>query len=278
MSGDLLFSRRCAVVVDDLLVDGLRVQFSVEKTLTKHPNTADVKITNLSESTRRQMRKKHAKVVLSAGYDDTIARIFSGQARTTDHARQGPEWETHIQCGDGEVQFRFSRVSESYGPGAALGDIITSLGRSMGVDLGNVREQVEAGGFRGNVDQFAQGYVAHGRASTELDRILRTAGFEWSIQDGALQLLKPGQTSKRQAVLLSPETGLVGSPEHGAPDKKGKPSVMKCKSLLQPSIVPGGRVELRSQNVQGQYRVEKVKHTGDTAGGDWYSEVEARPV
>lgn len=279
MSGELLFSRRCVVAVDSVLVDGLHVVFKVTKTLTKHPNTCDIKISNLSQSTRNQLKKKHAKVILSAGYKDTIAQIFSGSSRTIDHERDKAEWVTHIQCGDGEVQYAYKRVSESFPPGARVGDIIKKLAGSMGVDPGNVLAQVAAGGFRGSIDQFAQGYVAHGKASTELTKILRTAGFDWSLQDGALQVLRQNATSKRQAVLLSPDTGLVGSPSHGAPNKKGKPSVMTAKSLLQPQFRPGGQVQIKSQSIPGGfYRLEKVEHSGDTAGGDWYSNLEGRPI
>ena len=274
----VLFARRCQVAVDDVLVDGLRVQFDVSKSLTKHPNTCDIKISNLSESTRRQMKSRRALVRLMAGYEDTIAQIFSGAARTTDHARESAEWVTHIQCGDGETQFVFSRVSESFAPGASVADIIARIASRLGVSAGNVPAQLAARGFRGNLEQFAQGYVAHGKASTELDKIMRSAGFEWSIQDGALQILKPDQATKKQAVLLTPDTGLVGSPEHGAPNKKGKPSVMKAKSLLQPSIHPGGEVSIQSRSVDGHFRVSKVKHTGDTAGGHWYTELEAHPL
>lgn len=278
MSGEVMFSRRCRVLVDTLQVDGLRVQFEVTKTLTKHPNTCDIKISNLSEHTRKQMKKRRAKVILLAGYEDTVAQIFSGTARTTDHVREGAEWVTHIQCGDGEVAFKHARVSQSFSSGATVSGVVTGIANSLGLGAGNVQEQLSAGGFRGNIEQFAQGYVAHGNSSTELSKVLDTAGFEWSIQDGALQILKPGKTSKRQAILLSPDSGLVGSPELGAPNKKGKPSVMKAKSLLQPGLIPGGEVAIKARSVDGHFRLEKVKHTGDTAGGNWYSEIEGHPL
>jgi len=266
-------------VVNDLLVDGLRVQFKVEKTLTKNPNTAHITISNLSEDTRRKMRKRHAEVVLSAGYTDTVAQIFSGTARTTDHVRKEASWETVIQCGDGEVQFRAARVSQSFGPGTKVADVIAAIARSTGLKLGNALEQAQSGGFRGSLEQFAQGFVAHGKAATQLDKILRSAGFDWSIQDGALQFLRATETAKNQAVLLTEGTGLIGSPEHGTPDKKGKPSVLKAKALLQPTLKPGGRVEIRSRAIAGaQFRIEKVTHTGDTGGGDWYSEIECQPL
>lgn len=275
----LLFQKRCSVAVDSLLVTGLRVQLTVEKTLTKHPNTCEVKISNLSESTRRQMAKAGAKVVLSAGYDNTIERIFSGVARTTDHTHERAEWLTVVQCGDGETEFCFARVSESFQPGAKVSDIIESIATYLGVGKGNVSQQLaDSSTLRGAIEQYAQGYVAHGNASTELDKVLKTAGFDWSIQDGELQVLKPGQPSKEAVVLLSPSTGLLGSPEHGAPNKHGKPSLLKCKSLLQPRFTCGGTVAIQSQSVSGQFRIDKLKHTGDTGGDGWYSELECSPL
>lgn len=275
----LLYSKRCAVVVDGLLVDGLRAQFKVEKTLTKNPNTAHITISNLSEETRRKMRNRHASVILSAGYADTVAQIFSGTARTVDHVRKESTWETVIQCGDGEVQFRVSRVSQSFGPGTKVADVIAAIAHSTGLKVGNAVDQAELGGFRGGLEQFAQGYVAHGKSSAQLDKILRSAGFDWSIQDGALQFLRPSEAAKNQAVLLSEDTGLIGSPEHGTPDKKGKPSVLKAKSLLQPTLRPGVRVEIHSRAIHGsQFRVEKVTHSGDTGATEWYSEIECLPL
>jgi hypothetical protein len=274
----LLYQRRCVVAVDTLLVDGLRVQFKVVKSLKKEPNSCELTISNLSKATRSTMRKTRAAIILSAGYADTVAQIFSGHARTTDHKRNGPTWETLIQAADGEVQFQANRVSESFGPGTKVADVIAKLAGASGLNPGNVLEAARAGGFRGNLDQFAQGYVAHGKAATELERIFKSAGLEWSVQDGALQVLKPGATSTTKAILLSPTTGLIGSPEHAAPDKKGKPSPLKCKALIQPQFKPGVRVAVQARDVQGEYRIVKVTHTGDTHGPAWYSELEVRPA
>jgi hypothetical protein len=44
-------------------------------------------------------------------------------------------------------------------------------------------------------------------------------------------------------------------------------------SLLNPRIVPNGRVRLQSEreNVDATYRVLNVKHTGYTRGNDFYT-------
>jgi hypothetical protein len=91
-------------------------------------------------------------------------------------------------------------------------------------------------------------------------------------------LLPDGGFTAEEAVLLTPATGLIGSPEHGTPDKKHAASVLKARSLLQPAIKPCKRVVIRSQSISGTFCVQKVTHHGDTAGGDWYSDLEALPT
>lgn len=273
-----LFKRTCSVIVDGLKVEGLRVQFVVKKTLTKNPNTLDLKIKNLSERTRGAMAKAKASIVLTAGYPGNAAVIFQGDSRTIDHVRDGDsaDWITHIQCGDGERAYQFARFTESFAPGTSIADVIRGAARALGVNTGNLEQALASGGFRGNLTQFAHGYTAHGKASAELDKLLKTAGLSWSIQNGALQLLKGDAPASGQAVLLSPSTGLIGSPDHGAPDKKGKPSKMLIKSLLQPQIVCGGRVEVQSAAVKGQFRVEVLEHSGDNMQGEWITKIEAQ--
>src|ERR1044071_7509029 len=97
-SGDFLFDRRVSLLVAFPLatdyrsisgqvveVQDLRVQFKIEKSLEKDPNTAEISITNLAESTRSQMQTQSAKIILRAGYLNTLGQIFVGDALTIDH-------------------------------------------------------------------------------------------------------------------------------------------------------------------------------------------------
>jgi hypothetical protein len=286
----LLFHRTCVVEVTPpdggtgIRVEGLRVEFKAVKSLKKEPNTLDLKIFNLAESTRAAMKKKGSRVILTAGYESNAAVIFSGDARTIDHVRTVSDWETHIQCGDGERAYQFSRMSQSFGAGTSVGDVVRACARQLGLGMGNVEAALAKGGFRGNLSQFVHGYAAHGRASAELDRILRTLGLGWSVQDGALQVLKDSDTANGTAVLLTaggngkPGTGLIGSPDHGTPDAKGKPSVLKVKCLLNPQIKCGGVVQLDAIGAKGAYKVDKLDHEGDTEGGKWYTSLECFPL
>lgn len=269
---DELFHRDAFVQVEGLRVQGLRLQFKVQKSLEEHPNTLDLVITNLSEATRSRMKKKHARVLLLAGYRGAVAQVFSGDARTVDHVRKGAEWETHIKCGDGERAWVYSRVSESFAPGTTLDRVVTTVSRAFGaeVDWSQAPESLATLQKK----QCVSGFSASGRASKELSRVVKGAGLEWSIQDGKLQLLPKGGVLSGRALVLSSESGLVESPEHGAPKKEGGPSVLKAKSLLQPGLRPGSRVDLKTKSFKGPYRVEKVTHNGDTHGQNWHTEME----
>lgn len=268
-----LFNRAVSLTAGSLQVTGLRVQFKANKKLSKEPNELEATVYNLSENSRAMLREVGRRAVLEAGYGTETSVLFVGDTRLVTHTREGANWLTRLQCGDGEQVYRHARTLESFAPGTPKSVIARSLFSSLGIDA---REAINA--VSGLVEQFTQGYVAAGRVSTELDRLLKGSGLGWSIQDGKLQVLTERGVTSDAIVLISPDTGLVGSPVHGSPAARGKPQVLRIKSLLQPSIRPGSRVQLEAAEMQGLFKVLEVTHTGDTHGGDWYSELEAIPL
>lgn len=273
-----LYGKKITVQVDGLLVSNLRVQFKVIKTVRMEPTTVDLAIFNLAPTTRAGMQKKYAKVVINAGYQGHIEQVFSGKTRTTDHEKMGSDVITRIQGGDGEQQFQFGRVNTSLAPGANYTAAVEACVKALGIGVGNLYSALQPP-FRGGLTQLTGGYSAHGSASRELDRLLTTLGFEWNIQDGQLQILVENEPNNDQIYLLTPQTGLLGSPQHGSPDRMGFQSLtLIAKSLLLPAIRPGRRVQVKTQSINGVYRVQKVTYSGDTAGDEWWNEMEMMPV
>lgn len=256
-------------------ITDLRVQFKVEKNLRKEPNTAEVKITNLSPRSRVNFQQLGVAFVLQAGYETTLSTVFVGDVRIANSAQEGPDWITTLQAGDGERAYAHPRVNDSFRAGTDKIAVVKKIAGAFGLDVGNLDKQISKylGGQR-----HETGYVARGRASSELDRALRAAGLDYSIQDGKLQVLKPGEATTELAVEVTPESGLIGSPQMCSPTKKGKKATIKFRSLLQPSVKPGGRVVVGSAAYRGTVLVEQVTHAGDTRGQDWYSDVEGTPV
>lgn len=279
---DLLFKRRVRLsiarpiagtfvdAVALLDIEDMRIQFKVERSLEKDPNTAQIVVTNLGPQTRAELQAKALRVLLSAGYETTMAQIFAGDVRTVDHTHDGPEWNTKIEAGDGERALAHARVNSSHAPGVKLPKVVKTATSAMGLDISDVEDTID-----GMDGEYVNGYSARGRASEELERILRRAGYEWSVQDGKLQLFRSGGVTSESVLDIGPDSGLVGSPEHGSPAHKGGPPTIKVRSLLEPEIRPGRRFQLTANSFSGLYRALRVTHTGDTAGGDWYTEIEA---
>lgn len=270
--GVRLFGREAVLRVESLELSGLRISFNVKKSEKKEPNTAEVKVYNLEASTRKALgNRKTARVQLLAGYAGSIAQIFAGDLRVAESMREGANWLTRFESGDGESSSRASRVNKSFAK-LTFRQMLNELASAIGVGAGNAPKLAEQGRFQGALQSLAKGSTINGRASEILDVIARSSGYEWSIQDGQLQFVQVGRTLQTEAVSLSPDTGLLGSPELG---EKG---FITARSLLQPSIIPGRKVQVKSRQVDGFFKVTKLEHSGDTRGDDWSTTFEGVPI
>jgi len=277
-----LFKREARVSVGALEVEGLRVQFKVSKSLQREPNKLELSIWNLSQDTRGKLteavEKRSAPVVIEAGYAGTATApattevVFKGDARIISHVRQGPDWVTRLQSGDGAVAYKSARMVGSFAPGTKRATVIEEAAKSLGLPLGNLKERIKAHDFKGALTEFVGGFATASKASEQLTELLAPLGLGWSIQDGQIQVLGEKDATSAQAVVLAPDSGLVGSPE------LGEQGVLKVKSLLQPGLRPGRRVELDAETAKGLYRIERVTHVGDTHGTEWFSEAEVKPL
>lgn len=287
-----LFGRRVALQVAKLELTGLDMTFEVQKSLApKHPNTAEVQVWNLNADHRKQLQELEAVYVdLKAGYEGASALsasatsalegigvdgggmslIFRGDLGHVTSRRDDVDWITTITSATGE-RARKKRVSKSFAPGASVASVLQAAADAMGVKLGNAVTQTVLARVQGTTAaQLFNGYALAGVASVELDRLLRACGLEWSIQDDELQVLDAGSPLQELGVLISPETGLVGSPE---PGNRG---LLRCTCLMLPDLFPGRRVQLQSRHVSGVYRAETTTHRGGTAERDWYVDLELR--
>jgi hypothetical protein len=175
--------------------------------------------------------------------------------------------------GDGGRAYKHARVAESFKAGTSSGDILRRLVAKCGWDAGNA-----ASYYSSFTSQAVNGYSVEGPVYQALTDLLAAEHLTWSVQGGALQILPARGYMASQAILLTPDTGLLGSPEWGSPEHKGKQRRLKLKSLLQAQLVPGGRVKVESQTATGVFAIQEVEHQGDTEGDEWCSEIEGMPV
>lgn len=253
----------------------LRVQCSIEKHIGSDPNTCDVTITNLSAGMRAEIVKKPIVIRIDAGYVQDVGAIhlFTGDLRYGYSKRNGADWETHLQLGDGSRAYAGARISKSYRKGTpaiiALRDAAASLGLALPPGIAASPDLQKA---------FASGRCLHGDVATEMTKLLAPFGYGWSIQNGKLQILSDSTTRADEAFLISQATGLTGSPEIGAPPKDGGPATITIQNLLYPQLTPGCRLSVQSASISGTFRAERVTHTLDSHGATWTTSVEAKPA
>lgn len=283
--GIQLFGRAIAVDVGGIsiasaatktgIAETLRVKFKVVRSLPREPNTAQLEIYNLTKDNRAALQESGIPLLLQAGYTENLSQIFGGAVEHTTNLLNGRDWVSAIQGSDGGVAFRTARINTSLEGPAQVGDVLQAASDALGIDPGNIAEKVRDGSIRGALTEFVNGVVLSGKAEQQLDKVVKSMGYSWSIQDGKFQLLGPEETLGDQAFLLTTATGLVGIPE------AGEDGLVKARSLLQPEILPGKLVELQAESldaVNGAYRVEKATFIGDTWGNDWYVDIEGKPI
>ena len=292
MSDVRLFNRRSVISVDTVQVEGgtderggplgLDVEFEVEKDLGGKPNTASLKIWNLNEDHRKALtakvssKTKRARVRIEAGYKDNVSRIFEGDVRHLWHERTGPDVVTNCETGDGEHYVSTARIFRSWAPGTPVEVVVRDVALSLGAGNGNLTEAVAGAVLKGWGPTYTQGTSVGGKTVDVLNRLTRSVGLEWSIQDGTLQFLGTGASLQGTAILVSEDTGLVGVP---SVDHTGKNAgQVLFKTLMIPDLFPGRKIRLESAEMQGFFRVVKAKYSGAIRGEEWYISVEARSL
>jgi hypothetical protein len=264
-------------------VSGLDIDFFVEKALkVDEPNTLRLRIFNLAESTRQSLSGADALTVkLEAGYTNATSQLYFAQSRAAWTTADGPDYATNIESIDTVARPQGVRRLKKPKPGQKTGTIYVSKGPrvpvdqafraiadALGIGVGNLTTALA--GRPNQALQSVSGSALLGPGAQRMTDLCRSAGLEWSIQDGQLQLLNIGAVlATTKAIRIASDSGMVGSP---SVDSQGAVSV---KSLLIPGLAPGVLIDLDTLFCKGGYRIEKCRYIGSTYGEAWWCEIDA---
>jgi hypothetical protein len=274
-----------------LLIEFLRIAFEVEKTSDGNPNTASIQVYNLNETNHGRIKNEFDDVILNVGYGDSLAVIFRGNIKRVFKYKQGNDWITELECGDGDQDFKNAIINETIEAGV---DDSVIVDRAVGTMSKTTKGPVK--GLSPN--KRLRGKVMSGNTRDVLSKLAKDADASWSIQDGQLTFIPINGVLDDEAIVVNSQTGMLSAPEVG---DEG----IKVKSLLNPLYKIYGRVKLDNNNMKGKkqtigqvkntntevtktkkddnpvrqdpdgiYKIYKMKHKGDTHGSDWYSELE----
>jgi len=250
-----------------------RISFEIYKGYAiQDLNKSKISLYNLAEDSKQVLALKQGSVTLNAGYQGNTPIIFTGNygMEVADFSsppvvsteRKGADIITTIELADGDIGANGTNLHFSLGPGATLDQIFKILTGALGVPIESVPKTL--GPF-----QFLKGFAFAGTTKKLLTEICKKAGMTASIQNGKLNVFKPEIGVNDPAILLNESTGLIGVPN--------KTSIgFRAKSFLNALLCPGRQVQVESEYLTKPaiFVIQRVKHTGDTFEGDWYSEIE----
>jgi len=264
----------------------LRVQFEITKTITSAPNTAEIRVFNLSQETENKIEGEFDEVILNAGYKDHSLLIFAGNIRYTKRFKDGNDWITQIIAADGDQDTRDAIVNTTFAKGASNDQVVDHLLSKM--------PNTSKGHIVVRPHNRIRGVTLTGMVRKYWDQIARDNDAHWSIQDGVLVCVPVASTLPDEAIVIRADTGMTDPPEI---DDKG----IKVTCFLNPQIRVNGKLQLDNNDLKaklgqkrdqkpgakhkkptqknltrldpdGVYKVYKLVHKGDTRDTEWKTE------
>jgi hypothetical protein len=253
----------------------LTVKFQVNKSTRREPNTASVKIANLRADRRRELEQADdPELELRAGYVDLEDIIFAGDALDIWSSRDGVDVWTNIEAKDGGRSYRTADFEASYDFNVSVSTVFRDLANAMGVGFGNAAAIIADAELDTSGLIWPEGIVLTGPAWRSMDRLCRSCSLRWSVQNGVLQMRTAGQPAETRAISLRAGTTLIGSPTRGKRDERSRKIAYGVRSLIIPGLYPGRVISIESREINGGFLCKRVKFIGDSAGNDWFADLE----
>jgi hypothetical protein len=251
------------------LVSGLRIAFDVKRDAASEPSQGSVKLYNLSTSSRRWLQSDGLVVTVQAGYGGSLRTLFIADVADCYHEKQGTDWVTTLEGGDGEDAYRLSKMNYSGAPGVTRKEVFLRMADSMGLPLAFASDV--------RATAYQNGVTLVGYTRQFLDELTDELGLRWSVQNGSLQVMDRGGATTEAAFLIDADSGLVGrvALRRGDDGLAGLKFSVRMNGLL----APGRQVVVSDGDIAGTYVCEKVSHKGDSGyAPDYKTEVEAAEV
>lgn len=298
---DQQYIRKCQLIVyqrgslDGLDLSNLRIKFSVKQSDVQTPNTADIRVYNLSADTALSLLLNlspdfnagnpiRGKALLQAGYESNYGVIFQGNIKQIILGRESAT-DTFVDfvCGDGDRAYNFAVVNTTLRKGSGPADQINAAAAATtpkGVTLGHVGDLPQT--------KLPRGKVMYGNARQYLRDVAQSTGKNWSIQNEQITFIPVKGYLPGERVILTSKTGLIGTPQQTTEG-------VNVKCLLNPRLRIGGLIDIDNASVadfkinfavkgspanlpipqspDGVYYNLVIDHAGDTRGVDWYSTI-----
>ena len=270
--------------------DPLRISFEIHKTITREPNTAYIKIYNLSPDTEREIIQEGTQVILSAGYSEP-GIIFKGQVFQPLRSKEGStDYILTLEAMDGDAYLNLGFLSGTILSNKSRREIATQILRDSNIKLDSIQldELPETNFVDGSSPKNERAKVFFGDPGKYLSNLSKMGNTSFYIDNNEARFFNPlKKIGPEEAHLITTETGMIGMPHQ-------IPYGVKVKCLLNPQIRLGDFIKIDNKSVilqevsqwdtnykahllnsDGVYRVIGIDYTGDYMGNNWFCEISA---
>ena len=256
-------------------INGLKIAFEIEKTDKPETNTAKVQIYNLSKETHEKICVAGNHCTLKAGYtDETITAILFGDVVKGTRKKSGPDYCTEIEVKDGRVAVMAGQVSVAYEKDTDALTIVQDLIDAIGLPSKGT-ELIPSGA------KYPGAFSDIGQAADILRDVLNKYELWYTVQNEMIYILKEGEASESTGLRLTPETGLLTSPQpvsdktQETDTEKEATNKWEFRAMLFPQLIPGAACKVEASTITSEMKITKAKNKGDNWLSDFCVDIEA---
>lgn len=269
---------------EGLEINNLQITFDITKTSSNKDktNSAAIEIYNLSDDSLKLIDVDYPAASFSVGYRDIgMKEVFIGEVTNVTTRKSGTDRITQITMGASYTEINHELMNKLVSPGRTVRDVAEDIRKAI--------PGVSRGVYNGTnlSNPIIYGYPLMGTPKEMLNELSEKYQLDWQIDGGVLYVHNNDRASSEkfeEAYVVSKYTGLIdnayrtsGDVRRSEKDKVKKQSV-QWKMLLNPDIVAGSIVKLEDTLIQGWFRVDDLRHTGDWRGQAWWTEVRASAI
>jgi len=240
--------------------EDLEIHFDIPFDTDGEPNESKIIIYNLSDSTIQAIAK-FEKVILSAGYTGDIGTVLEGYIYDHDTKWVDVDKETTFYVHDSENPQNKTLKSVAYGKNTKADTIIRDVAKRTGLSVAILRLP--------KIVMYARGMTADGSALSVIRQVAADCGAQAYILKSKLYV-RPAEDQATETVIVSGETGLIGSPDYFTDDDQRG---YDFKKALDYRIEPNTAIDLRGKNAKARLHVRKGRHVANES--EFLTEVEA---
>jgi len=290
MADNPWYGRKYQIIVSDasgnaLDVSGLHCTFNIERVANQKSNFAEITIFNLNESTEHTAIEEGKIVIVNAGYENGVyGKIFEGEVFQPMWDREnGIDYKLTLNCIDGDSFLNGNFVKGTMTSGYNYKQLIEAMASSA-------RKKIPMGAVSSTLktQKSARGMTIFGDPRDTFRNIARDNNAAFFSNNNTMHFTKITDVPKGEALVVSPESGLIGTPtqtDNGFSFKcllnpniqaiNGENTQMMVKiensTIRQQKVTFGQKTSMLDQDMIG--KVIGVTYVGDTRGQDWYCDV-----